>query len=82
MRKLDHAEPTANDHLIEPLTNREVEILNLIGQHLSNDEIAQALFVSPLTVKSHIRNLFDKLGVKRRRFAIQRARDLGLLPVA
>lgn len=82
VRKLDHAGPKANGHLIEPLTNREVEILNLIGQHLSNEEIARALFVSPLTVKSHIRNLFDKLGVKRRRFAIQRARELGLLPAA
>jgi LuxR family maltose regulon positive regulatory protein len=88
--KPDQAEPQiesrtgqqAAGQMIEPLTNREVEVLNLIGQHLSNDEIAQALFISPLTVKSHTRNLFDKLGVKRRRFAIQRARELGLLPTA
>jgi LuxR family maltose regulon positive regulatory protein len=76
------AERKAAGQTIEPLTNREVEVLNLIGQHLSNEEIAQTLFISPLTVKSHTRNLFDKLGVKRRRFAIQRARELGLLPTA
>ena len=71
--------PRPGGKLIEPLTNRETEILNLMAQHLTNDEIARALFISPLTVKSHTRNLFDKLGVKRRRFAIQRAQELGLL---
>jgi LuxR family maltose regulon positive regulatory protein len=76
--------PNTSNHqpgevLIEPLTAREQEILNLLSQHLTNDEIAQVLFISPVTVKSHIRNLFEKLGVSRRRFAITRARELGLL---
>jgi LuxR family maltose regulon positive regulatory protein len=66
--------------LVEPLTARELEILNLLGQYRSNDEIAQTLFISPVTVKSHIRHLFEKMGVNRRRFAIAKAKDLGLLP--
>jgi LuxR family maltose regulon positive regulatory protein len=69
-----------NDALVEPLTVRELEVLNLLGQHLSNEEIAQALFISPVTVKTHIRNLFGKMGVGRRRFALVRAKELGLLP--
>jgi LuxR family maltose regulon positive regulatory protein len=67
---------------IEPLTNREMQILQLLGKHMSNEEIAQALFISPLTVKSHTRKLYEKLGVKRRRFAVQRAQELCLLPAA
>jgi LuxR family maltose regulon positive regulatory protein len=74
------ARPALHHELIEPLTNRETEILQLLGKHLSNDEIAQTLFISPFTVKSHTRALYEKLGVKRRRFAIQRARELCLLP--
>lgn len=71
---------TAQEELIEPMTMREMEVLTLMGGFLSNDEIAKKLFISPVTVKSHIRNIFAKLGVNRRRFAIARARELGLLP--
>ena len=69
-----------DESLVEPLTVREMEVLALMGQYLTNDEIAGVLFISPITVKSHIRHIFEKLGVKRRRFAIVRAKALGLLP--
>ena len=81
-RKPKRIENKANSQLIEPLTAREMEILIMLTQFLSNDEIAQALYISPVTVKSHIRNLFEKLGVNRRRFAIMRAKELGLVPAA
>lgn len=65
--------------LSEPLTNREWEILQLMAGRRSYAEIAESLFISPLTVKTHVHNLFQKLGVNRRRFAIQRALELGLI---
>lgn len=70
----------AGEGLIEPLTNRESEILLLLAQRLSNKEIAQQLFISTLTVKRHISRLIAKLGVANRREAVQRGRALGLLP--
>lgn len=62
------------------LSKREYEVLELIAQGLSNQEIAGKLFVSPNTVKTHSSNLFMKLGVRRRTEAIRRAKELGLLP--
>jgi LuxR family maltose regulon positive regulatory protein len=67
--------------LIEPLTDREFEVLSLLNQHLSNKEIGQALFISQPTVKSHTTHIFHKLGVTKRREAVHRARTLGLLPL-
>ncbi len=61
------------------ISKREFEVLQLIGQGLSNQEIADKLFVSLNTVKTHTSNLFTKLDAKRRTQAIQRAKDLGLL---
>ncbi|MBL0314530.1 MAG: response regulator transcription factor [Flavobacteriales bacterium] len=61
------------------LSPREIEVLHLIAQGFSNQEIADRLFVSLNTVKSHSSNVFVKLDVKRRTQAVQKARELGLL---
>lgn len=62
------------------ITRREHEILGLIAAGLSNREIAEKLFVSENTVKTHSSRLFDKMTVSRRVQAVQKARDLGLIP--
>jgi DNA-binding CsgD family transcriptional regulator len=62
------------------ISNREYEVLELIAQGLSNQEIADKLFVSRNTVKTHSSNLFLKLNAKRRTQAIQKAKELRLLP--
>jgi two-component system, NarL family, response regulator LiaR len=62
------------------VTKREYEVLNLIAEGLSNQEIADRLFVSTSTVKTHTSNLFLKLEASRRTQAIQKAKELGLLP--
>lgn len=59
--------------LVDPLTNRELEVLHLMSKQLSYRGIAQVLFISPLTVKTHVHHIYRKLSVNRRRFAIQRA---------
>jgi LuxR family maltose regulon positive regulatory protein len=65
--------------LIEPLSQRELEILELIAQGLSNQEISERLYLALSTVKGHNRIIFDKLQVQRRTEAVARARELGLL---
>ena len=65
--------------LIEPLSQRELEVLQLIAQGLSNDEIGKQLFLALDTVKGHNRRIYDKLQVQRRTEAVARARELGLL---
>ena len=65
--------------LIEPLSAREVEVLHLIAQGYSNEEIGARLFLALSTVKGHNRNIFAKLQVQRRTEAVARARELGLL---
>jgi DNA-binding CsgD family transcriptional regulator len=62
------------------ITPRELEILELIAQGLSNREIATKLYVSENTVKTHSSRVFDKLGAKRRTQAVQLGKELGLLP--
>ncbi|HMG14567.1 MAG TPA: LuxR C-terminal-related transcriptional regulator [Saprospiraceae bacterium] len=62
------------------LSKREMEILNLLAQGHSNQEIAAILFVSLSTVKTHNQNLFDKLDVKRRIQAVEKAKSLSLIP--
>ncbi len=61
------------------ISKRELEVLQLISEGLSNQEIADRLFVSLNTVKTHSSNLFLKLDVKRRTQAVQKAKDLGVL---
>ena len=65
--------------LIEPLSQRELEILQLIAQGLSNREIGERLFLALDTIKGHNRKIFDKLQVQSRTEAVARARELGLL---
>ena len=62
------------------ITKRELEILELIAQGLSNREIAEKLFVSENTVKTHSSRLFDKLSARRRTQAVQIAKEMGLIP--
>jgi DNA-binding CsgD family transcriptional regulator len=62
------------------ITAREFEILELIAQGMSNREIAEKLFVSENTVKTHSSRLFDKLSAKRRTQAVQIAKELQLIP--
>ncbi len=64
---------------IEPLTQRELKILQLVAQGLSNREIGERLFLALDTVKGHNRKIFDKLQVQSRTEAVARARELGLL---
>jgi DNA-binding CsgD family transcriptional regulator len=62
------------------LSKRELEILGLLAQGHSNQEIAAKLFISLSTVKTHIQNLFEKLDVKRRIQAVEKAKRLSLIP--
>ncbi len=62
------------------LTPRELEILEFIAQGLSNKEIAERAFVSENTVKTHSSRVFDKLGAQRRTQAVQRGKELRLIP--
>ena len=65
--------------LIEPLSQREFEVLQLMALGLSNREISERLFLALSTVKGHNRRIFGKLGVQRRTEAVARAHELGLL---
>jgi LuxR family maltose regulon positive regulatory protein len=65
--------------LIVPLSERELEVLQLIAEGLTNPEIASRLFLSLHTVKTHTRNIYGKLGVRNRTQAVSRARALGIL---
>ncbi len=66
--------------LIEPLSQRELEILHLIAEGLTNQQIAARLYITLSTVKGHAANIFAKLGVNSRTQAAARARSLGILP--
>jgi LuxR family maltose regulon positive regulatory protein len=68
----------AQAQLIEPLTERELEVLGLLAQRLSYQEMAQILVVSPSTIKTHINHIYQKLHVGDRREAIEVAQRLGL----
>ncbi len=71
--------PPPAQPLIEPLSRRELEVLHLMAQGLSNQEMCERLFLALDTVKGHNRKIFDKLQVQRRTEAVARARELGLL---
>jgi LuxR family maltose regulon positive regulatory protein len=71
--------PRSRSPLIEPLTDRETEVLRLLGEGYSNRQIADALFITLNTVKKHTSNIYGKLGVRSRTQAVVRAQELGLL---
>ena len=75
----DQSSPPPAQPLIEPLSRREVEVLQLIAQGLSNQEISQRLVLAVSTVKGHNLKIFGKLQVQRRTEAVARARALGLV---
>jgi LuxR family maltose regulon positive regulatory protein len=75
----DASAPVADERLAEPLSERELEVLALIATGDSNAKIADKLFVSTITVKTHINNLYRKLGTRRRTQAVARAREMSLL---
>ncbi len=64
--------------LVEPLSERELEVLRLIADGLSNAEIADKLFIAQGTVKRHINNIYGKLDVQSRTQAVAKAREIGL----
>jgi len=72
-------QPSLAQPLVEPLSERELEVLRLLAQGLSNQEIAQRLVVTVGTVKTHVHNTLGKLGVSGRAQAVLRARELSLI---
>ena len=70
---------TQMEQLVEPLSERELEIVGLIATGASNKEIADQLFIAEGTVKNHVTHILGKLGVRDRTQAALKARDLGLL---
>jgi LuxR family maltose regulon positive regulatory protein len=71
--------PLSPGPIAEPLSRQELEVLRLLGAGYSNAEIGRALFISPNTVKTHLRHVYEKLGVKTRSAAVSRAAALHLL---
>ena len=71
--------PAGRRPLLDPLSKSELRVLRYLPTHLSAPEIAGELYVSPTTVKTHLRNLYGKLGVHSRSDAVEAARALGLL---
>lgn len=70
----------SSEEILDPLSEREREILSLLDGPLSTPEIAEKLFVSANTVRTHVRNIYGKLGAHSRSGAVRRAQALGLLP--
>ncbi|HBX71148.1 MAG TPA: DNA-binding response regulator [Chloroflexi bacterium] len=72
--------PQATQELIEPLSEREIEILTLVSRGLTNKEIATKLYLAEGTVKNYVTSILQKIGARDRTQAALRARELGLLP--
>jgi LuxR family maltose regulon positive regulatory protein len=80
VRRPSSPAPSRAEGLVEPLSERELEVLQLVAEGLTNREIACRLFLSLNTVKAHCRNIYGKLNVHSRTQAIARAQELELLP--
>ena len=78
-QKVTSTEPAQPSSLIEPLTERELKILNLLNTELTGPEIAQTLYVALSTVRFHTKNIYAKLGVSNRMAAVNQATEFGLL---
>ena len=80
---VDKTQETApiEDGMIEPLSERELEVLRLLGSDLDGPDIARELVVSLNTVRTHTKNIYAKLGVNNRRAAVRRAQELDLCRV-
>ncbi len=76
---LSSTPPEVESGFIEPLTERELEVLQLIAEGLTNQEVANRLYLSLHTVKAHARNIYGKLSVKNRTQAVAKAKALGIL---
>jgi DNA-binding NarL/FixJ family response regulator len=74
-----HQQPTSSQPLVEPLSDRELEVLHHLATGASNKEIAAVLFITEGTVKNHLTNILGKLGVRDRTQAALKARELGLI---
>ncbi|HEY9420338.1 MAG TPA: response regulator transcription factor [Thermoanaerobaculia bacterium] len=79
IQALSRMQPAEPPHLSEPLTTREREILGLLALGLGNKEIGRRLRITVQTVKNHVHNILEKLQSHRRREAVRKAYDLGLL---
>jgi len=77
--RLSPHRPASSQPLIEPLSERELEILRLLGQGASNKEIADYLVITVGTVKNHLTNIMGKLGVRDRTQAALKAKELGII---
>jgi DNA-binding NarL/FixJ family response regulator len=77
--RLDKVASSSQQQLVEPLSQRELEILTLVAGGASNKEIAAELFIAEGTVKNHVTNILSKLGVRDRTQAALKARELGLI---
>ena len=78
-RSSEHDTGMSNQQLVEPLSDRELEVLRLVASGASNQQIANQLIVSTGTVKSHVHHIQGKLGTSSRVALVQRAKDLGLV---
>jgi LuxR family maltose regulon positive regulatory protein len=74
------AKHVAAPMLIEPISDRELQVLCLLAEGQTNQEIAHRLYMSVNTVKTHLKNIYSKLGAKNRAQSAARARELGLIP--
>lgn len=79
-RDTPHDQATAKQRAVDPLSERELDVLRLLGTDLSGPEIARELVVSLHTVRSHTKSIYAKLGVNTRRAAVRQAGELHLLP--
>jgi DNA-binding CsgD family transcriptional regulator len=82
LRNGDSTPMLSRERILADLTHRELEVLHLLAQQRTDAEIAEALVITPATVKKHAGNIYRKMAVKNRRQAVARAQVSGILPLA